>query len=94
MKNKFQLGRNILDLTTAKNNLEEIVNEVLEEHNEKLLIVDNQPAVVLVNVEDYQNLQWQLEILELRLASYQAKEEYKRGETLTLQELRESLFQS
>jgi prevent-host-death family protein len=80
MADNINLSQDILDLNTAKQNLEQLVEEVNREHAHKVIIQDNKPAAVLVNVEDYQELQEQLLAMELQMALYETKEAEKKGE--------------
>ncbi len=80
MHEDLNLERDLIDLKTMRKNLTQIVDEVSNEHAYKVIIKNNKPAAVLVNVSDYQTLQDRVLALELQIALQETIEADKRGE--------------
>jgi prevent-host-death family protein len=80
MSENLDLERDLIDLKTMRKNLNQIVEEVSKEHTQKVIIKNNKPAAILVNVSDYQDLQNRLLAIELQMGLQETIEADKRGE--------------
>lgn len=72
--------QDILDINTLSENLNEIITEVLDNHADKIIIKDNKPAALLINVEDYQALYDRVLALELEIELLLTLEAEEKGE--------------
>lgn len=80
MAQPINFAQDILDVSEAKATLDQIVAEVERDHNHKVILYNSKPAVVLVNVNDYEELQERLFALEFQLGIREMKEADARGE--------------
>ncbi len=86
MSEILNIEQDILDLDSVRENLSRLVDEVNLEHTSKVIIKDNKPAALLINISDYQDLQDRLTAIELQIALYETKEAEKRGELISWEE--------
>lgn len=91
MSENLDLERDLIDFKTMRKNLNQIVEEVSEEHTQKVIIKNNKPAAILVNVSDYQDLRNRLLAIELQLALQETIEQDQNGDTVELEELAREL---
>ncbi len=87
MSGDLNLEDDIIDLKTMRRNLSQIVDEVRSDHTHKVIIKNNKPAAILVNVADYQALQNRLLAMELEMGLREMIEEDSRGELVDLDDL-------
>jgi prevent-host-death family protein len=80
MFEKLNLVEDILDLDTARENLDQIVGEVADDHTPKVIIRNNKPAALLINIADFQAMQDHIFAMEFEMGIREMKEERERGE--------------
>lgn len=80
----FNVQDDIIGITDMRKNLTQIVDEVSTEHSQKVIIRNGRPAVMLVNIADYQALYDRVLAAELEAGLRLALEEEKRGELIDL----------
>jgi PHD/YefM family antitoxin component YafN of YafNO toxin-antitoxin module len=83
----INVKEDIIDLETMGQNLAQIVSEVSEDHASKIIIQDNKPAAILMNVSDFQEMQDRIQAMELYLAMFDTMQEHEHGETIELDDL-------
>ncbi len=83
----FNLKEDILNITEMRKNLPQILDEVAEEHTYKVVLRHGKPAVVMLNIDEFQEMQDRLLAMELEMGLREALEEHKRGELVSVDEL-------
>jgi prevent-host-death family protein len=91
MFEKLNLIEDILDLDTTRANLDQIVDEVADDHAQKVIIRNNKPAALLVNIADFQAMQEHILAMEFEMGIREMKEEQKRDELFDWDETLEEL---
>lgn len=83
----FSLSQDIIGLTDMRRNLAQIIEDVETTGSQKVVIRKGRPAVVVISVREFEDLQNRLLAMELEEGLRQAREEQKRGELIELDAL-------
>ena len=76
-----------LDVTEAQQNFTALIEDITTDHRQKVIVCKGKPAVVLINVSDYQALLDKMLVMELETGYHSMKEAEKRGELIELNDL-------
>ena len=90
----LNLEKDFIPMTKLRSSLGEVVEEIVTKHSHKVIIRNGEPAVVVMGVAEYQQMQDQNQLLRDRLLAVElqdglmlAKQEEKRGELIELDDL-------
>lgn len=71
----LNLQKDIIGLTKLRNSLADVVDEIVNEHSQKVIIRKGEPVVVMVGVSEYQELQDHLEDLQDQLLALELRKD-------------------
>lgn len=71
----LNIQKDIIGLTKLRNSLADVVDEIVNEHSQKVIIRNGEPVVVMVGVTEYQEIQDQLQTLQEQLLTLELRKD-------------------